>query len=174
VAAGALAAFGGVSRRFQSLGRAGGVEVVDDFAHNPDKIEATLATLHDFPGRLLLLFQPHGFGPLRMMKDAFIDVFARHLGTDDVLVMPDPVYYGGTTERSVSSADIIARIAAHGRHAFAFAEREACGEKLLELAEPGDRIVVMGARDDTLSTFAADLLARLADGAEARAIRPGV
>ena len=51
--------------------------MIDDFAHNPDKIAATLATLHAFPGRLLVMFQPHGFGPLKLMKDAFIDCFAR-------------------------------------------------------------------------------------------------
>jgi len=170
-AAVALVRFAGLRRRLETVGEAGGVTVIDDFAHNPDKIEATLATLHDFPGRLLVLFQPHGFGPLRMMKDAFIDVFARHLGTDDVLVMPDPVYYGGTTDRSVSSADIVDGVTARGRQAFAFAERADCGDKLLELAAPGDRIVVMGARDDTLSTFAADLLARLGDaGDEAQVI----
>jgi UDP-N-acetylmuramate--alanine ligase len=171
-AAAALAGFAGLRRRLETVGTAGGVTVIDDFAHNPDKIEATLATLHDFPGRLLVLFQPHGFGPLRMMKDAFIEVFARCLGAEDVLVMPDPVYYGGTTDRSVSSADIVAGAAAAGRHAFSFAERAACGEKLLALAEPGDRIVVMGARDDTLSTFAAGLLAQLAEPQMVRASRP--
>ena len=61
------------------VGSANGVTVIDDFAHNPDKIAATLATLHAFPGRLLVMFQPHGFGPLRLMKDAFIDCFAREL-----------------------------------------------------------------------------------------------
>ena len=58
------------------VGTAGGVTVIDDFAHNPDKIAATLETLHAFPGRLLVMFQPHGFGPLRLMKDEFIDGFA--------------------------------------------------------------------------------------------------
>jgi len=171
-AAAELADFLGLRRRLETVGQAGGVTVIDDFAHNPDKIEATLATLHDFPGRLLVLFQPHGFLPLRMMKDAFIEVFATCLAADDVLVMPDPVYYGGTTDRSVTSADIVAGVAKAGRQAFAFTERGACGEKLLELARPDDRIVVMGARDDTLSTFASDLLVRLAEASELRARRP--
>jgi UDP-N-acetylmuramate--alanine ligase len=48
-----------------------------------------------------------------------------------------------------------------GREAYALADRNACGEKLLEAARPGDRIVVMGARDDTLSEFAAHLLREL-------------
>ena len=158
-AAAALAGFSGIRRRMDLVGSAGGVTVIDDFAHNPDKIAATLAALHDFPGRLLLLFQPHGFGPLKLMKDGFIDCFRRLLRDEDVLVMPEPVYFGGTVDRAVSSRDIVAGLA--GRRAFAFADRAACGDKLLDLARPGDRIVVMGARDDTLSQFAAELLARL-------------
>ncbi len=160
-AAAALGEFAGLRRRLEFVGTAGGVTVIDDFAHNPDKILATLTTLHDFPGRLLVIFQPQGFGPLRLMKDAFIDCFARNLNGDDVLIMPDPVYFGGTVDRSVSSPDIIEGVAARGRQALAIAERAACGDKLVELARPGDRIVVMGARDDTLSLFAADLLDRL-------------
>lgn len=160
-AAAALGEFAGLRRRLEFVGTAGGVTVIDDFAHNPDKILATLTTLHDFPGRLLVIFQPQGFGPLRLMKDAFIDCFARNLNGDDVLIMPDPVYFGGTVDRSVSSPDIIEGVAARGRQALAIAERAACGDKLVELARPSDRIVVMGARDDTLSLFAADLLDRL-------------
>ncbi|GAA0574548.1 glutamate ligase domain-containing protein [Rhizomicrobium electricum] len=160
-AAEALEGFAGVKRRMELVGTAGGITVYDDFAHNPDKIAATLSTLHDFPGRLLICFQPHGFGPLKLMRDGFIDVFARMLSPDDVLVMPEPVYFGGTVDRSVSSGEIVAGIAATGRHATAYPTREKCGDKLLALAKPGDRIVVMGARDDTLSTFAASLLAEL-------------
>lgn len=159
--AAALAGFAGLRRRLEPVGAANGVTVIDDFAHNPDKIVATLATLHAFPGRLLVMFQPHGFGPLRLMKNAFIDCFAGHLRDGDTLIMPDPVYYGGTVERSVTSRDIIDGVQARGRPAHAFAERAACGDKLVELARPGDRIVVMGARDDTLAQFAAELVERL-------------
>jgi UDP-N-acetylmuramate--alanine ligase len=161
-AAKALEGFAGIRRRLEVVGTAGGVTVIDDFAHNPDKITATLATLHAFPGRLLIMFQPHGYGPLRLMREQFIDCFARNMSDDDVLIMPDPVYYGGTTDRSVTSEHIAAGVRARGREAMAFAERGACGDKLVELAEPGDRVVVMGARDDTLSMFAAELAERLA------------
>lgn len=157
----ALAGYAGVRRRLEVVGAARGVVVIDDFAHNPDKIAATLATLHAFPGRLLIMFQPHGFGPLKLMRDEFIACFAAHMGDGDVLIMPDPIYYGGTVERAVGSEQIAACVRARGREALAFVERQACGDKLLQLAEAGDRIVVMGARDDTLSVFAADLLERL-------------
>lgn len=160
-AAAALCGFRGIRRRLEVVGCASDITVLDDFAHNPDKITATLTTLHGFPGRLLVMFQPHGFGPLRLMREAFIDCFATRLGPDDWLLMPEPVYFGGTVDRSVSSADITDGVAARGRHAQALANRTACGDRLLELTRPGDRIVVMGARDDTLSSFAAELLGRL-------------
>ena len=157
-AARALSDFEGVKRRFEFVGEANGVTVIDDFAHNPDKIAATLATLHEFPGRLLIMFQPHGFGPLKKMKAEFIDCFARCLAPDDVLLMPEPAYFGGTVDRSVGSEDIAAGVRNAGRKAEALATREACGERLLGLAAAGDRLIVMGARDDTLSTFAAGIL----------------
>jgi UDP-N-acetylmuramate--alanine ligase len=161
-AAAALAGFAGVRRRFDVVGEVAGVTVIDDFAHNPDKIAATLDTLHAFPGRLLLMFQPHGYGPLKVMGRELAESFADRMAPEDVLLMPEPVYYGGTTDRSVSSANIVAAIAKRGRNAIALPDRSACGERLLELARPGDRMAIMGARDDSLSTFAEELLARLA------------
>ncbi len=160
-AVGALETFAGIRRRMEVVGAANGVTVIDDFAHNPDKIAATLKTLHAFDGRLLILFQPHGFGPLRLMQAEFIDGFAGLMREDDVLLMPEPVYFGGTTDRSVGSEDIASGVRAAGRNAEALPTREACGDRLIELARPGDRIIVMGARDDTLSVFAATLLDRL-------------
>jgi UDP-N-acetylmuramate--alanine ligase len=76
--------------------------------------------------------------------------------------MPEPVYFGGTVDRSVGSDAIVREIQRHGRKAFAFPDRAACGDMLIRLARPGDRIVVMGARDDSLSQFARELLQRLA------------
>jgi len=160
-AAAALGEFEGVKRRLEYVGTANGVAVIDDFGHNPDKISASLNTLHEFPGRLLVMFQPHGFGPLRLMKNEFIATFAALLNSDDVLLMPEPVYFGGTVDRSVSSKDIAAGVISAGRNAEAHSTREECGARLLKLARPGDRIVVMGARDDTLSIFAADILKQL-------------
>jgi UDP-N-acetylmuramate--alanine ligase len=160
-----------VRRRLEAVGSAAGVGVIDDFAHNPDKIAATLDTLHAFPGRLLVMFQPHGYGPLRLMRDAFVAGFAERLAPDDILLMPDPVYFGGTVDRSVASQAITDGVQSRGRAAFSFPDRAAAGDRLVELARPGDRIVVMGARDDTLSSFAADLLQRLA-GRLAQGARP--
>jgi UDP-N-acetylmuramate--alanine ligase len=78
-----------------------------------------------------------------------------------VLTMTPPVYFGGSADRSVGSEEIAAAIAARGRNAAALADRPACGARLLELARPGDRILIMGARDDSLSSFAGEILAEL-------------
>ena len=156
-----LGEFSGIRRRLEVVGASNGITVIDDFAHNPDKISATLETLHAFPGRLLIMFQPHGYGPLRFMRDALVSCFASGLRDEDVLVMPAPVYFGGTVDRSVGSDDIVREIHRRGRKAFAFPDRGACGDLLVRLARRGDRIVVMGARDDSLSQFAYDLLRRL-------------
>ena len=160
-AAAHLAGFSGIRRRLEVTGSANGVTVIDDFAHNPDKIAATLDTLHAFPGRLLVMFQPHGYGPIRLMRRELVDCFVSGLREEDMLVMPEPAYFGGTVDRSVGSGDIAADITQRGRKAQAFAERKACGDALVAAARPGDRIVVMGARDDSLSVFAQELVQRL-------------
>jgi UDP-N-acetylmuramate--alanine ligase len=158
----AIEGFAGLKRRFELVGEAGGVAVIDDFGHNPDKIAATLDTLHAFPGRLLLLFQPHGYGPLKVMRRELVAMFAGRLRPEDLLVLPDPVYQGGTVTREVTSADIVADVAAAGRDARHIPERAAAAAHLVAEARPGDRIVVMGARDDTLSLLAAEMVGQLA------------
>ena len=157
----AVEGFSGLKRRFELVGQAGGVAVIDDFGHNPDKIAATIATLRSAPGRLLLFFQPHGYGPLKVMRRELVAMFADRLVADDLLVLPDPVYRGGTVTREVTSADIVADLTAAGAPARHIADRDAAAAFLVEQARPGDRIIVMGARDDTLSELAAGMLARL-------------
>ncbi len=158
-AAAALATFTGLKRRMDVVGTANDITVIDDFGHNPDKIAATLTALHAFPGRLLVFFQPHGYGPLKQMGRELAYAFRANLAEGDRLVVSDPAYFGGTVDRSVGSELLVEAIGDQAEH---IATREACGERLLHFARPGDRIVVMGARDDTLSDFAAGLLASLA------------
>lgn len=158
----ALASFAGLARRFDVLGMSpGGVTVIDDFGHNPEKCRATLRTLKAHPGRVIAFFQPHGYGPLRQMGDELARTFAKELGPDDLTLMCDPVYFGGTVDRSQGSERIVQLIEQAGGNAEYIPTRAACGERIVSLARPGDRIVVMGARDDTLTEFATDLLVRL-------------
>ena len=156
-AAAALGRFEGLKRRLEIVGTANGITIIDDFAHNPDKIAASLATLAAHPGRLLVMFQPHGFGPLAKMGDELAATFADGLRDGDRLYLPDPVYQGGTVDQSRGSSWLAERIA----QATYLPDRSAIGDAIVAVAASGDQIVIMGARDDTLSEFAAELLARL-------------
>ncbi|WP_109354290.1 Mur ligase family protein [Sphingorhabdus sp. EL138] len=158
----AIASFSGLARRFDVVGTANDVSVIDDFGHNPDKIAATLKTMKAFPGRIIAFFQPHGFGPIHKMGAELAQVFAELLDGNDHVILCDPVYFGGTVDRSIGSNFITDAVKLAGGKARHIADREECGSYIVDIAEPGDRIVIMGARDDTLSIFASDILSKLA------------
>jgi UDP-N-acetylmuramate--alanine ligase len=162
----ALRSFAGLARRFDLIGTTpGGITVIDDFGHNPEKCAATLRTLKQHPGRVIAYFQPHGYGPLRQMGAELAETFARELGSDDRVLISDPVYYGGTVDRSEGAERIVRLIEGAGGDKGIRADhvptREAVADRIAEFARPGDRIVVMGARDDTLTEFARALFGRL-------------
>lgn len=158
----ALEGFTGLARRFDIVGTSpGGITVIDDFGHNPDKVGATLNTLKAHPGRILAFFQPHGYGPLRQMGHELAEVFARMMDRDDEVILCDPVYFGGTVDRTQGSQRIVDLIEASGGKARHIPARDDVAEYLVQVARPGDRIVVMGARDDTLTLFANNLLEQL-------------
>lgn len=153
----ALNDFAGLARRYEVIGRANGITVIDDFAHNPDKVAATLAAASALPGRLLLFFQPHGYGPLRQMGSELAASFAAGMRSEDRLWVCDPVYFGGTVDRGLGSEHLVAAIGPRATH---LPSRDACGAAMLADAQPGDRLMVLGARDDTLTEFAQSLLTR--------------
>lgn len=159
----ALRDFRGIARRLETVGTAGGVTVIDDFAHNPDKIAASLAALRESPGRLIVVFQLHGFGPARLLRDGIVNAFIQGLGPLDVLAMPEIFYAGGAADRTLSAGDFVEDVARSGHAALFFPDRSAIRLWLADCAQEGDRIVVMGARDDTLSVFAREVLTTMAD-----------
>ena len=158
----AIETFKGLARRFDIVGTENGVTMIDDFGHNPDKIAATLTTLKAFPGRIIAFFQPHGFGPIKKMGRELAGVFSEILDGDDRVILCDPVYFGGTVDRTHGSETIVDAITAAGGIAEHLPVRDDCGDRMVDIARPGDRIVVMGARDDTLHSFAQSILAGIA------------
>jgi UDP-N-acetylmuramate--alanine ligase len=157
-----LAGFRGVARRFQSLGVARGIEVIDDFGHNPAKIAASLATARLRAQRVLAVYQPHGYGPTRFLRDGFVDTFATRTAPDDRVWLLEIFYAGGTAVRDFSAADLVRDIAARGRQAEFAPSREWLISRIVEEARAGDLVLVMGARDPSLTTFAQQVLAALA------------
>jgi UDP-N-acetylmuramate--alanine ligase len=150
-----------VARRFQVLGSARGVEVVDDFAHNPAKVTAALRTAHLRSGRVLAVFQPHGYGPMRFLRADFVAAFAAELRPQDRLWLLDIFYAGGTATRDIASADVAAEIARTGVRADFAASRAILVAELCACARAGDLVLVMGARDPSLSALAGSILAAL-------------
>jgi UDP-N-acetylmuramate--alanine ligase len=156
-----LAAFKGIGRRFQTIGKARGIEVVDDFAHNAEKIAAAIRTARLRARRVLAVYQPHGYGPTRFLRPDFVRTFAGELKPHDRLFMLEVFYAGGTATRDFSSADIVAEIAALGTHAEFAPSRPWLVARLAEEAQAGDLVLVMGARDPSLTELARAILAAI-------------
>ena len=163
-----LACFRGIGRRFQTVGKARGVEVVDDFAHNAEKIAAAIKTAHLRAARVLAIYQPHGYGPTRFLRRDFVATFSRELEPEDRLWMLEVFYAGGTATRDFSSADIVAEIASLGTNAEFAPTREWLVARIAKEARPGDLVLVMGARDPSLTELARAILTSIKD-AEATA-----
>ena len=160
-ASAALKGFRGVSRRFQVIGAARGVTVVDDFAHNPDKLRAALAAAHLRGGRVLAFFQPHGYGPTRFLFDDLVAAFEEALAPDDILWLP-PIYYaGGSVTRDVESVDLTAAVRDAGRDARDLDVRDDLATAIAVEARNGDVVMVMGARDPALTDIARSVLKAL-------------
>lgn len=153
-----LRTFRGVGRRFQVLGTRHGVTVVDDFGHNPAKIAASLHTARLRAGRILAVFQPHGFGPLRFLRAELAAMFAAELRPQDRLWLLEAHYAGGTAVRDVSSADLAADLRALGAPARFAESRDTLIAGIAADARSGDLVLVMGARDPSLTDLARAIL----------------
>lgn len=148
-----LPEFKGLERRFDVHLNNNKHLVIDDYAHNPHKIASLMETVQRIRDRVCFIFQPHGFGPTRLMKDAYIRTFVNGLRPADHLVLL-PIYYaGGTAARDISSHDLASDIYASGKTV------EVIESRSLLIGRTGDfpSYVVFGARDDTLSSLARDI-----------------
>jgi UDP-N-acetylmuramate--alanine ligase len=134
------------------------VAVIDDYAHNPAKIGAAWRALAPYFRRLIGVWRPHGFAPLALMLDELTRAFAAVAGAGD-LVFILPVYYaGGTVQAAANSETLVARLAGAGVQAAGANDFDDLSRQLLALAQPGDAILLMGARDPGLPVFARRLL----------------
>lgn len=151
--AAAIRTFPGVERRLQRVGACGGAVVYDDYAHNPEKLHAMLATLQAaYPKGVAVVWRPHGYAPLRKMLEALAAMFRATLRPcDELLVLP--VYdAGGTTDRSLNSDALVARLNASPVR---FVEGLEDAETHLRTHAPAfGALVVAGARDPGLPVLA--------------------
>ena len=152
-AAKALEKFLGTKRRLDVIKTKNNITVIDDFAHNPDKVKASVSALREYKGRLIVMFQPHGFSPMRMMGKQIIDSFNKTFSKNDILFMPEIFYAGGSVKKDISSKDLIDYAKSLKMNAYYFKTRDEIKENILSIIKKGDRIVIMGARDNSLTDF---------------------
>lgn len=142
--------FKGIERRFDVHLNDGENLVIDDYAHNPHKISSLMRTIKNIRKCVCYIFQPHGFGPTRLMKNEYIEAFSQNLDECDHLILL-PIYYaGGTSIKDVSSYDLADGIIAKGKIVEVVEERV----MILKMLNRWNTYVVFGARDETLSDFA--------------------
>ncbi len=143
----ALARFSGVGRRFERLGEHGGVEIVDDYAHHPSELVATLAAARQaFPGRrLVAVFQPHLFSRTAAHGAAMGEALA----AADLVVVTE--IYGAREQpiAGVSGARVAEAAERAGAATVFEPERQAVGRRVLGLLRPGDVVLTLGAGDIT-------------------------
>lgn len=156
-----LQTFLGTKRRLEVLGNSNKITVIDDFAHNPDKVAASMSALKSYKGRLIVMFQPHGFAPMRMMGREIIEAFAKYLDKDDILLMPEIFFAGGNVKRDISSKDLIEYAKSKNINAEYFASRDDLEKYIIKIARPNDRIILMGARDNSITLLGYKILEEL-------------
>ena len=157
-AARALEGFNGVKVRLEKIGSRNGITVYNDFAHNPSKIEASLQALKDHPGRIIAMYQPHTPFSAVNTGDEVADAVAKVLAPEDIMIMQE-IYELTEKDVGITSANIINRIKENGhKNALFLPHKEDTREFIKENVLPGDRVVIMGAHDNSLADFSRELL----------------
>ncbi len=150
-----LHSFRGAGRRFELKATINGIRIIDDYGHHPTEISVTLdaAKRYADTGRVLVIFQPHRYS----RTQAFLDQFATSLDVaDDVTLLE--IYAASEKPIAGVSAQLIAEKMKHGRFIPNFAE---AAEHIVEIAQPGDVILTLGAGDvNSLAPIIADGLAK--------------
>ncbi len=139
-----LQAFGGTVRRFEYKGRLGGVTIIDDYAHHPTEISATLTAAKNYPhDRIICVFQPHTYTRTK----AFWNEFASALALADIVVLADVYAARETDTLGIRSEDLAAAIRAKGTESFYFPSFDEIENFLLEKCMNNDLLITMGAGD---------------------------
>ncbi len=155
-----ISEFKGVWRRFNIKGKLpSGALVIDDYAHNPEKIASCIRTAREITeGRIFAVFQPHGYGPLKFMKEPLFQELEKVMGRGDSFSFLPVFYAGGTTSFSPTSEQVVLEYRLNtSKDYFSFGNREELKKYLLENTSSKDTVLIMGARDNSLSTWSQEI-----------------
>ena len=158
---GLVGRFPGVARRFELVGTtARDIHVVDDYAHNGEKIRAAITTAQAGSARVVAVFQPHGFGPARFLRGELRATIPTLLRPQDRFCYAEIFYAGGTVAKDISSRVLADDLPAALNCGYA-RDHEAARQWVVSDARPGDTLLIMGARDPDLPRLARAVLSSL-------------
>jgi UDP-N-acetylmuramate--alanine ligase len=159
--ANALKNYEGIYRRNQILGNKNGVWVIDDYAHNPVKCAAAIASCQPVAKKVIAWFQPHGYGPTRFLRNDFVKEISEVLRDTDEIWMSEIFYAGGTAVKDISANDLINDIKALGKNAFFVEARNSFVEEVKKHLTNDCVLLLMGARDPSLEKFSQSVFEKL-------------
>jgi UDP-N-acetylmuramate-alanine ligase len=158
----ALRTFPGVARRFELVGvTKSRIRVIDDYAHNGEKIRAALTTAQAGAARVIAVFQPHGFGPARFLRPELREMLPRLLRPADRFCYAEVFYAGGTVTKDVTGRMLAEDLPA-ALHCGYAPDHQAVVRWVEAEARPGDTVLLMGARDPDLPGLARRVFTALA------------
>ncbi|WP_124067907.1 UDP-N-acetylmuramate--L-alanine ligase [Clostridium sp. E02] len=136
--------FTGTNRRFEKKGEISGITIIDDYAHHPQEIKATIETAKHYPHeKLWVVFQPHTYTRTK----AFLDDFAEALSLADEVILADIYAARETNDLGISSMDIVEKIEKKGGKAHYITSFDEIESFILENCIHGDLLITMGAGD---------------------------
>ena len=139
-----LLQFGGTKRRFEYKGTKNGITVIDDYAHHPTEVAATLTAARKYPhGRIICVFQPHTYSRTK----AFLSDFARVLSMADIVVLADIYAAREKNTIGISSKDLLAELRKNGQESYYFPSFDEIEKFLSEKCINNDLLITMGAGD---------------------------
>lgn len=139
-----LLQFGGTKRRFEYKGTKNGITVIDDYAHHPTEVAATLTAARNYPhGRIICVFQPHTYSRTK----AFLSDFARVLSMADIVVLADIYAAREKNTIGISSKDLLAELQENGQESYYFPSFDEIEKFLSEKCINNDLLITMGAGD---------------------------
>ena len=140
----AIKRFGGAERRFEEKGHLGNITIIDDYAHHPTEIKATLTAAKEYPhDKLWVVFQPHTYTRTK----AFLDDFANALSIADAVILADIYAAREKNTIGISSKDLLAKLVNNGTEAYYFPTFDEIENFILEKCSNNDLLITMGAGD---------------------------
>ncbi len=155
-ASSALKNYRGIERRFDRYEVNETVTVIDDYAHNPEKIAAAISAAQEISPQITAIFQPHGFGPLKFMFDDLVEMFNEVLRAEDRLVILPVFYAGGTVDRSIDSARLAEKVSKA-----VVVEKALVAEQVAKEVRTSEAVLLLGARDPSLPLLAKEIQSQL-------------